>query len=51
MQQAATRIEDSAGIVKGLQTKLDGHKSQLMSDGPATPRFRSTGSSPSSRRR
>ncbi|WP_279487358.1 WXG100 family type VII secretion target [Actinomadura sp. 6K520] len=31
MQQAATRIEDSAGIVKGLQTKLDGHKGQLMS--------------------
>ncbi len=30
MQQAATRIEDSAGIVKGLQSQLDGHKSQLM---------------------
>ncbi|TDD83282.1 WXG100 family type VII secretion target [Actinomadura rubrisoli] len=31
MQQAATRIEDSAGIVKGLQSNLDGHKSSLMS--------------------
>ena len=30
MQKAATRIEDSAGIVKGLQTQLEGHKSQLM---------------------
>lgn len=31
MAQAAQRVEDSAGIVKGLQTKLDGHKAQLMS--------------------
>ena len=31
MAQAAQRIEQSAGIVKGLQTKLDGHKAQLMS--------------------
>jgi WXG100 family type VII secretion target len=30
MAQAAQRIESSAGIVKGLQTKLDGQKSQLM---------------------
>ncbi|WP_307801423.1 WXG100 family type VII secretion target [Actinomadura violacea] len=31
MQQAATRIEDSANIVKGLQSQLEGHKSSLMS--------------------
>ncbi|MFI0350680.1 WXG100 family type VII secretion target [Actinomadura sp. 9N407] len=30
MGQAAQRIEQSAGIVKGLQTKLDSQKSQLM---------------------
>ncbi|MBW8485256.1 WXG100 family type VII secretion target [Actinomadura sp. PM05-2] len=31
MAQAATRIQDSAGIVKGLQSNLEGHKSSLMS--------------------
>ncbi|MEW2358906.1 WXG100 family type VII secretion target [Spirillospora sp. NPDC029432] len=31
MGQAAQEIENSAGIIKGLQTKLDGQKSQLMS--------------------
>ncbi|MFB4317484.1 WXG100 family type VII secretion target [Actinomadura sp. 21ATH] len=30
MGQAAQRIEESAGIVKGLMTKLDGQKAQLM---------------------
>ena len=29
-ENAVQEFEDSAGIVKGLQTKLDGHKGQLM---------------------
>jgi WXG100 family type VII secretion target len=31
MAQAAQRIDQSAGVIKGLQSKLDGHKAQLMS--------------------
>ncbi|MFD0902538.1 WXG100 family type VII secretion target [Actinomadura sediminis] len=31
MQAAAQRIEDSAGVVKGLQSQLEGHKGSLMS--------------------
>lgn len=31
MGQAAQEIENSAGIIKGLQTKLDSQKGQLMS--------------------
>lgn len=30
MAQSATRIADSAGIVQGLQSQLEGHKSSLM---------------------
>ncbi|MEV4254021.1 WXG100 family type VII secretion target [Spirillospora sp. NPDC049652] len=31
MAQAATRIEESANLIKGLQSQLEGHKSNLMS--------------------
>ncbi|WP_278045276.1 WXG100 family type VII secretion target [Actinomadura roseirufa] len=36
MQQASTRIEESAGVVKGLQDRLEGHKAELMSGWEST---------------